>query len=146
MNAENARGTLLFIREMARRRQRRSIPNCRIIKVASLAGQVGGLQSGAAYSASKGAVSSLTKACARELAPSGITVHCIAPGPIDMPMLRATVRDGGGDQLYMGLSQVPFGRVGTPQEITAAAAHLVSKEAGFVTGSTIDVKGGMRMQ
>lgn len=63
-----------------------------------------------------------------------------------MPMLRATVPDGSDHQLYMGLSQVPLGRVGTPHEIASAAACLASKEAAFVTGSTIDVKGGMRMQ
>src|SRR6266567_9512372 len=91
VSAVNSRGTFLCIREFARRRAARPVDHGRIITVSSLAGQVGGLQSGAAYSASKGAVLSLTKVAARELAPLGITVNAIAPGPIDTPMLRATV-------------------------------------------------------
>lgn len=146
VNAVNARGTFLCIREMARRVAMRPVAHGRIITVSSLAGQQGGLQSGAAYTASKGAVLSLTKVCARELAPAGITVNAISPGPIDTPMLRATVPPGSGDQQYLGLAQVPLGRVGLPQEIAAAAAYLASIDAGFVTGATLDVNGGMRMQ
>lgn len=146
VNAVNARGTFLCIREMARRSAKQPVAHGRIITVSSLAGQQGGLQSGAAYTASKGAVLSLMKVCARELAPAGITVNAISPGPIDTPMLRATVPEGSGDQKYLGLAQVPLGRVGLPQEIAAAAAYLASIDAGFVTGATIDVNGGMRMQ
>ena len=145
VNAVNGRGTFLCIREFARRRNERPVQHGRIVTVSSLAGQVGGLKSGAAYSASKGAVLSLTKLAARELAPLGITVNAIAPGPIDTPMLRATVPEGNEDQKYLGLAQVPLGRVGAPVEIAAAAAYLASVEAGFVTGSTLDVNGGMRM-
>ena len=145
VNAVNGRGTFLCIREFARRRSARPVEHGRVITVSSLAGQVGGMQSGAAYSASKGAVLSLTKLAARELAPLGITANAIAPGPIDTPMLRATVPEGSGDQKYLGLAQVPLGRVGMPVEIAAAAAYLASVEAGFVTGSTLDVNGGLRM-
>lgn len=145
VNAVNARGTFLCLREMARRRAAVPVANGRIVTVSSLAGQQGGLQSGAAYSASKGAVLSLTKVCARELAPLGITVNAIAPGPIDTPMLRATMPPAGSGEKYAGTAQIPLGRVGLPAEIAAAAAYLVSIDAGFVTGATIDINGGMRM-
>lgn len=146
VNAVNARGTFLCIREMARRRTATPVAHGRIIAVSSLAGQIGGLQSGAAYSASKGAVLSLTKVAARELASLGITVNAIAPGAIDTPMLRATLPEGSTETKYAGAAQIPLGRVGEPFEIAAAVAFLASSEAGFVTGATIDVNGGLSMR
>lgn len=144
VSAVNARGTFLCLREIARRRLRVPVAHGRVITVSSLAGQQGGLLAGAAYSASKGAVLALTKVCARELAPLGITVNAIAPGPIDTPMMRAS-QPASGDQ-YANLALIPVGRVGQPAEIAAAAAYLASVEAAFVTGATIDINGGMRMQ
>lgn len=142
----NARGSFLGMREMARRRSERPVDNGRVILLASLAGQVGGLQSGAAYSASKGAVLALAKTGARELAPLGITVNVIAPGPIDTAMLRATAVIEKEGIAYGSLDTVPLGRIGQPDEIAAAAAYLMSPLAGFVTGATIDVNGGMLMR
>jgi 3-oxoacyl-[acyl-carrier protein] reductase len=142
----NARGTFLCVREMLRRCTGRSIQDGRIVTVASLAGQMGGMQSGAAYSASKGAVLALSKVAAREGAAMGITVNTVAPGPIDTPMLHQTVPTGSGDQKYMGTAAVPLGRIGLPEEIAAAVAYLMSPGAGFVTGATIDVNGGMLMR
>jgi len=145
--AINGRGAFLCMREMLRRRASGPrVDHGRIVSVSSLAGQIGGLQSGAAYSASKGAVLSLTKVAAREAAPLGITVNAIAPGPIDTPMLRRTLPEGSGDQKYAGLSQVPLGRVGAPEEIAAAVSFLVSPGGAFVTGATIDVNGGLSMR
>ena len=146
VNAVNARGTFLCIRELARRRTLRPAEHGRVITIASLAGQQGGLAAGAAYSASKGAVLALTKLCARELAPLGITVNAIAPGPIDTDMLRATLPKGLEGGKYEHLSHVPLGRVGLPREIAAAAAWLASPDAGYVTGSTVDVNGGLYMR
>lgn len=142
----NARGTFLCVREMLRRCSGRVVEHGRIVTVASLAGQVGGLQSGSAYSASKGAVLALSKVAAREAAPQGITVNTIAPGPIDTPMLHQTVPAGNEGQKYMGTAGVPLGRIGLPEEIAAAVSYLVSPGAGFVTGSTLDVNGGMSMR
>jgi len=142
----NARGTFLCVREMLRRCGVRVVEHGRIVTVASLAGQVGGMQSGSAYSASKGAVLALSKVAAREAAPLGITVNTVAPGPIDTPMLHQTVPVGNEGQKYMGTAGVPLGRIGLPEEIAAAVSYLVSPDAGFVTGATLDVNGGMSMR
>lgn len=139
--AVNARGTFLCVREMARRRRSTPVEHGRIITVSSLAGEVGGLQSGAAYSASKAAVLGLTRTAARDLGPIGITVNAIAPGPIDTPMLARSASGGA----YTMLDSVPLRRIGTPDEIAEAASFLASVGAGFVTGATIDVNGGLLM-
>lgn len=142
----NARGTFLCVREMLRRCAGRSTEHGRIVTVASLAGQMGGMQSGSAYSASKGAVLALSKVAAREAAALGITVNTVAPGPIDTPMLHQTVPEDQKGQKYLGVAAVPLGRIGLPEEIAAAVSYLVSPGAGFVTGATIDVNGGMLMR
>lgn len=141
----NARGAFLCIREMLRRTSA-PVEQGRIVTVASLAGQIGGLQSGAAYSASKGAVLALSKVVAREAAPLGITCNTIAPGPIDTPMLHQTVPPGQKGQKYLGTASVPLGRIGLPEEIAAAVGYLVSPGAAFVTGATLDVNGGLSMR
>lgn len=142
----NARGSFLCIREMLRRVNGKPVAQGRIITVASLAGQIGGLQSGAAYSASKGAVLALSKVAAREAAALGITVNTISPGPIDTPMLHRTVPPEQQGQKYLGTASVPLGRIGLPEEIAAAVGYLVSPGAAFVTGATIDVNGGLAMR
>jgi 3-oxoacyl-[acyl-carrier protein] reductase len=146
VNGVNARGCFMCVREMARRRTKTPVEHGRIITVASVAAQIGGYQSTAIYIASKGAVLSLTKAAARELAPLGITVNAIAPGAIETPLLREAIRlaDAGSSRLSMSL--VPVGRLGLPEEVAAAASYLASPGAAYVTGSTIDVNGGLRMQ
>lgn len=141
--AVNARGSFLCLREMLRCRQRRPVEHGRIINVSSTAAQIGGYNGSAAYIASKGAILSLTKIAAREAAPMGITVNCIAPGAMDTPMLRA-VMPVEADAAYV--KNVPLGRVGNAQDVASAALFLASAEAGYITGSCIDVNGGMRMQ
>lgn len=142
----NARGAFLCVREMLRCAAGRGVEHGRIITVSSLAGQIGGLQSGAAYSASKGAVLALSKVAAREAAPLGITVNCIAPGPIDTPMLHQTVPPEQRGQKYLGTASVPLQRIGVPEEIAAAVSYLVSPGAAFMTGATLDVNGGLSMR
>jgi 3-oxoacyl-[acyl-carrier protein] reductase len=145
--AINAAGSFLVTREMARRRPARSDEHGRIILVSSVGGQVGGFQSSPAYLSSKGSILALVKAAAREFAPLGITVNGIAPGPIDTPMLRAaTAAKGGNKDGFSNMALLPLGRIGTPEELAAATAYLASREAAFVTGSIMDVNGGMRMQ
>ena len=145
--AINSTGSFLVTREMARRRRDTSVTYGRIVLVSSAGAQIGGYQGSAAYFSSKGSVLTLVKAAARELAPLGITVNSIAPGPIDTPMLRAaTEARGGSDSGYTGMSRVPLARIGTPDEVAAATMYLVSRDAGFVTGAVMDVNGGLRMQ
>lgn len=141
----NARGTFLCVREMARARRAKPVEHGRIITISSLAGQTGGLQSGAAYSASKAAVLGLTRTAARDLGSMGITVNAIAPGPIDTPMLAQATGTTSSGTKYTKLDSVPLGRVGVPEEIAAAASFLASINGGFVTGATIDVNGGLYM-
>jgi 3-oxoacyl-[acyl-carrier protein] reductase len=137
----NSTGTFLCLRELMRYRRSNPVEHARIIAIASLAGQAGGLLSGAAYAASKGAVLALVRTAARELAPLGITVNAIAPGPVATPMLNELI---GGEQ--PNVAGLPLGRVGEPHEVAAAAAYLASVDAGFVTGATIDVNGGLLMR
>jgi 3-oxoacyl-[acyl-carrier protein] reductase len=144
--AVNARGCFLCIREIAQRRERKPVEHGRIITISSTAAQLGGYQANSAYISSKGAVLSLTKAAARELSRLGITVNAIAPGPIDTPMLHLARGTSAGDSGFAQMTLLPAGRIGRPDEIAAAASYLASIEAGFVTGATLDVNGGLRMQ
>jgi 3-oxoacyl-[acyl-carrier protein] reductase len=146
VNRINARGTFLCVREMGRRRRAKPVEHGRIIAVSSLAGQMGGLQSGVAYSAAKAAVIGLTKAAARDLGAIGVTANVIAPGPIDTAMLALATGKTADGQKYQKMDAVPLGRIGVPEEIAATASYLASEGAGFVTGATIDVNGGIYMR
>lgn len=109
----------------------------RIINISSIWGQVGG-SCEVSYSASKAGVIGLTKALAKELAPSGITVNCIAPGVINTDMLSCYTKD----DLCALCDETPVGRLGTPQDIASTALFLASKSAEFITGQIIGVNGG----
>lgn len=139
----NARGTFLCIRAMLRRRKAQPVPCGRIINISSSAAQIGGYNGSAAYISSKGAILSLTKIAAREGASYGVTVNCIAPGVIETPMLRSAMPPEA-DAAYV--QNIPLRRVGSPEDVGAAALFLASPQAGYITGSCIDVNGGMRMQ
>jgi NAD(P)-dependent dehydrogenase (short-subunit alcohol dehydrogenase family) len=93
----------------------------------------------AAYAASKFGVTGLTKAMACDHLPDNIRVNCICPGPTDTPLLRASRPP---DQLQAFIEAQPIGRLGTPDEIAAAALFLASEEASFVTGVALPVDGG----
>ena len=138
----NARGTFLCVREMMRRRSAQPVEQGRIIVISSVAGQFGAIKSGAAYSASKGAVLSMMKVAAREAAPLDMTVNAIAPGPVNTPMLKQVA----GSDMAMVTAAVPLKRIGEPDDIAAAASYLASPGAAYVTGATIDVNGGIQMR
>ena len=112
----------------------------RIINISSVVGLTG--NSGQAnYAASKAGLIGLSKASAKELSSRGITVNCIAPGYINTDM-TVNITDENKEKLY---SQIPLGRIGNPNDIATAALFLASDEAGYITGQTITVDGGMVM-
>lgn len=142
--AVNARGVFLCGREFLRRREAAPVAHGRIVTFTSVAAQLGGYRSSASYIAAKSAVLGLTKAMARESAHLGITVNGIAPGLIDTDMLRSTVSGSGA--LAAAAQAIPLGRIGTVDDVAAAVRFLVSEDAGYITGSVVDVNGGYRMQ
>ena len=112
----------------------------RIINISSMWGQVGA-SCEVAYSAAKAGVIGLTKALAKELAPSGVTVNCIAPGLIDTSMnSNISVED-----LNAFVEDIPLGRMGTAEDIAETALFLASEGADYITGQVLGVNGGYVM-
>ena len=109
----------------------------RIINISSMWGVVGA-SCEVHYSASKAAVIGMTKALAREVAPSGITVNCIAPGVIDTPMNK-----GFDEETLAALrEETPVGRLGTPEDVARAIRFLADEKSSFITGQTLGIDGG----
>jgi NAD(P)-dependent dehydrogenase (short-subunit alcohol dehydrogenase family) len=138
----NLTGCFLSTREYARRVPPRNDQG-RIVTISSSAAQLGGYRSSAAYIASKAGVLGLTKALARELAPHGITANAVAPGLIDAPMLRLSLDPQNDAE---AASRIPMNRIGVPDDVAGTIRFLVSPAAAYLTGVTIDVNGGYRMQ
>jgi 2-hydroxycyclohexanecarboxyl-CoA dehydrogenase len=115
----------------------------RIVSIASDAGRVG--SSGeAVYSAAKGGVIAFTKALAREVARSGITVNCVCPGPTETALLAQVAEYS--ERLYTSLARaIPLGRTAQPDDIAPAVAFLVGDGARYITGQTLSVSGGLTM-
>lgn len=112
----------------------------RIVSITSVVG-VTGNPGQANYAASKSGIIGMSKSLAQEVANRGITVNCVAPGFIETPMTDA-LNDAQKEQI---LTNIPAARLGTPDEIAASVLYLSSNEAGYVTGQTLHVNGGMAM-
>ncbi len=114
----------------------------RIVNVSSEAGRLGS-RGAAVYASAKGGVIAFTRSIARESGRKGVTANVVAPGPVDTPMLRRAVEEGGDKLLEAMTSATLVGRLGNPDEIAAAIAFLASEDAGFITGEVLGVSGGM---
>ncbi|MBF9020545.1 3-oxoacyl-[acyl-carrier-protein] reductase [Rhodobacterales bacterium HKCCA1058] len=112
----------------------------RIINISSIVGATGNPGQGN-YAAAKAGMVGMSKSLAYEVASRGVTVNCVAPGFIATPMTDKL----NDDQKAAINVKIPAGRMGTPEEIAAAVLYLASNEAGYVTGATLHVNGGMAM-
>lgn len=115
----------------------------RIVSLSSVSAQRGGgSYSKTPYSAAKAGVIGFTRSVARELGYDGVTVNAISPGPIDTDIMGGTLTDERKTALA---ADGVLPRIGTPRDIAAAIAYLISEDAGFVTGQTLNVDGGLYM-
>jgi 3-oxoacyl-[acyl-carrier protein] reductase len=112
----------------------------RIINITSVVASSGN-PGQANYAAAKAGVAGMTRALAREIGSRGITVNCIAPGFIDTDMTKVLPEA----QRAALTAQIPLGRLGSPEDIAHAVAFLASPQAGYITGTTLHVNGGMYM-
>ena len=134
----NLTGTFRLIRSAIKGMMKRR--SGRIINMASVVGVMGNAGQ-ANYAASKGGMIAMSKALAGELAPRGVTVNCVAPGFVETAM-TADLPEKVKETM---LTNIPTGRMGRPAEIAAAVAFLASDEASYLTGTCINVNGGMLM-
>jgi 2-hydroxycyclohexanecarboxyl-CoA dehydrogenase len=118
----------------------------RVVNIGSDAGRVGSSLE-AVYSGAKGAVIAFTKTIAREVARSGVTANTVCPGPTETPMLEeiAAGSQNAAKVIDAMTRAVPMKRLGKPEDVAAAVAFLASEEAGFITGQTLSVSGGLTM-
>lgn len=136
----NARGTFLLTRA-ALPLLRAADGDRSVINIASIAGQVGALQTGLHYAASKGAILALTRSFARHLARERIRVNAVTPGPV-----TSAITDQLGQEGRAALeSSIPLGAFGEPADVAWIIAALASERARFITGATYDVNGGVRI-
>ncbi|MET5014532.1 3-oxoacyl-ACP reductase FabG [Burkholderia pseudomallei] len=112
----------------------------RIVNITSVVGSAGN-PGQVNYAAAKAGVAGMTRALAREIGSRGITVNCVAPGFIDTGMTKGLPQE----QQTALKTQIPLGRLGSPEDIAHAVAFLASPQAGYITGTTLHVNGGMFM-
>jgi 2-hydroxycyclohexanecarboxyl-CoA dehydrogenase len=139
--ATNLKGTIACCHRLLRGMVNRG--RGRVVNIGSDAGKVG--SSGeAVYSATKGGVIALTKALAREVASTGVTVNCVCPGPTQTALLDQLAE--ASPKLHDSLARaIPLRRVAQPTDITPAVVFLASDESAYITGQALSVSGGLTM-
>lgn len=130
----NLRGAFLALKEIAPHFRENKYG--KIVSVGSIAGKIGGVAAGAHYCASKGGLHSLVKHFAKVLAPEGIYVNAVAPGPVETNMIAG--------QSY-ATDTIPLRRLGVPEDVAEAIVFLSSSASNWITGTVLDVNGGMLM-
>jgi 3-oxoacyl-[acyl-carrier protein] reductase len=138
--AVNLTSTFMLMRAAARGMMRAKTGYGRIVNISSVSGIIGNPGQGN-YAASKAGMIGMSKSLAREIASRGITVNCIAPGFISTPMTDAL----NEKQVATIREAIPAQKFGSPDDIAAATVYLASPEAGYMTGQTLHVNGGMVM-
>lgn len=118
----------------------------RIILISSMVGEQGALFGQLHYASTKGAQLSFAKTLARSVAKEGITVNCIAPGVHMTETLNEILVKSDPHRMDKTVELIPMGKIGTCEDIGFAAVYLSSDEAGYLTGTTIDINGGMYMR
>jgi len=139
MLAVNLKGTFLCSKAVIKEMKRRK--SGKIINISSLAGKTGGIMVGAHYAASKGGIIAFSKALARELTPFHINVNTVAPGTTNTELIQ----NFSLEERKKLKKSIPLGRLGMPEDVANAVFFLVSEEANFITGTTLDVNGGLLM-
>lgn len=112
--------------------------NAAIVSISSSAAFDGGMLAATHYSASKGAVSAMTRTLARELAAQGVRVNAVAPGRVATPMAKLS----SNERNQAALARIPAGRFAEPEEIADSVVYLLSEQASYITGVTLNVSGG----
>jgi NAD(P)-dependent dehydrogenase (short-subunit alcohol dehydrogenase family) len=137
----NATGTFVMCRRVVPGLVERGYG--RVVNLGSTAAQNGGgTYSKSTYAASKGAIEGFSRGLALEVAPNGVTVNVIAPATIDTDIMGGRITD---ERKPRFLVQLPVGRLGTTHEVAALAEFLIGDEAGYITGATYNINGGIRI-
>ena len=137
----NVTGCFLTCREMIKRWTEREVRG-KIVNLASQAAFLGSTSGHLPYDSSKGAVVSMTRAIAREVAPKGINVNAVAPGMVKTEMVKKLL----DAKLDFYLSRIPLNRIAEPEEIASIVTFLASDASSCMTGTTLDATGGLMMR
>lgn len=137
----NATGTFLMTQRLAAGMVDRGLG--RVVNLSSTAAQNGGGNySKSSYAASKAAIEGMSRAAALELAPEGVTVNCVAPATIDTDIMGGPITP---ERAPAFLRSLPVGRIGTVEEVAALIEFLLGPDAGYITGVTYNINGGLRI-